>query len=323
MKASIENAASAIAPFVRMTPCRKSAAVGELFAGEAWLKLENLQETGSFKLRGVVNKVLSLTRDQRSRLLVAASTGNHGMAFAHAVDHFGLRGRLFVPQTASKVKQELLRATGIPFEKVGKNCVEAEEHAHAFSVAGGHVWISPYNDLEVVRGQGTVGVETVMQLHRFDTVLVPVGGGGLISGIAAYLKEVDPKIQIYGCQPRNSCVMAQSVQAGEIIQADETPTLSDGTAGGIEPGSVTFDLCRRFVDDFILVDETDIERAIRLLYHREKLAVEGAASLPVAGLLKDPESFRGRKVVAVLSGSRIDPTTLRRLGCGGTSEDQA
>lgn len=306
-----------------MTPCRSSAALSDLIAGEAWLKLENMQETGSFKLRGVVNKVLSLTREQRRRLLVAASTGNHGMAFAHAVDIFGLRGRLFIPRTASKIKVDLLRSTGIPFEMVGENCVEAEEHAHAFARDGGHVWISPYNDLEVVRGQGTVGVDLMMQLVQFDTVLVPVGGGGLISGIAAYLKAVDPKVRICGCQPRNSCVMAQSVEAGEIIEADETPTLSDGTAGGIEPGSVTFDLCRRLVDEFILLDEADIQRAICLLYEREKLAVEGAASLPVAALLNAPESFRGRKVVAVLSGCRIDPTTLRRLGCGDTSGDQA
>ncbi|MDX2437684.1 MAG: pyridoxal-phosphate dependent enzyme, partial [Acidobacteriota bacterium] len=158
MRASIENAAGAIAPFVRKTSCRASAVLSEMAACEVFLKLENLQETGSFKLRGVINKVLSLTEDQSNRLLVAASTGNHGMAFAHAVELFNLQGKLFIPRTASRVKVDLLRDTGVPFEMVGDNCVEAEEHAHAFARAGGHVWISPYNDLEVIRGQGTVGV---------------------------------------------------------------------------------------------------------------------------------------------------------------------
>ena len=323
MRVAIESAASAIAPFVKRTPCRSSAALSELVGGEVHLKLENLQESGSFKLRGVINKVLSLTADQSSRLLVAASTGNHGLAFAHAVDLFGLEGKLFIPRTASRVKVDLLRGTGISFEMVGDNCIEAEEHAHAFSRAGDHVWISPYNDLEVVHGQGTVGVELTNQLDGIDAVLVPVGGGGLISGIAAYVKAFAPEIQVIGCQPRNSCVMFQSLEAGEIVEAEETPTLSDGTAGGIEEGSLTFDLCRRFVDDFILLDETEIERAICFLYENEAMAVEGAAALSVAAVMNNGERFAGQRVVAVLSGGRLDPVILRRLGCGGTNEASA
>jgi threonine dehydratase len=320
VRAAIESAASAIAPFVRETPCRSSAALSELSGGEVHLKLENLQETGSFKLRGVVNKVLSLSADQTSRLMVAASTGNHGMAFAHAVDRFGLRGKLFIPRTVSRVKVDLLRGSGIPFEMVGDNCIEAEEHAHAFARAGDHVWISPYNDLEVVHGQGTVGVELMNQLDGVDAVLVPVGGGGLVSGISAYLKAVDPKIQVIGCQPRNSCVMFQSLEAGEIVEAEETPTISDGTAGGIEAGSVTFDLCQQFVDDFVLLDESGIERAICLLYEKEAMAVEGAAALAVAALMSSGRRFAGLRVVAVVSGGRVDPEIFRRLGCGGRHE---
>jgi len=323
VRAAIENAASAIAPFIKRTPCRSSAALSELVGGEVHLKLENLQESGSFKLRGVINKVLSLTADQSSRLLVAASTGNHGLAFAHAVDLFGLEGKLFIPRTASKVKVDLLRGSGIPFEMVGENCIEAEQHAHDFARTGDHVWISPYNDLEVVHGQGTVGVELTHQLAGIDAVLVPVGGGGLISGIAAYLKAFNRNIQVIGCQPRNSCVMLQSLEAGEIVEAEERPTLSDGTAGGIEEGSVTFDLCRRFVDDFILLDETEIGRAICFLHKTEAMAVEGAAALSVAAVMNNGERFAGQRVVSVLSGSRLDPTILRRLGCGGTDEVSA
>jgi len=323
MKAAIETAAGAIAPYVRETPCRSSAALSRLTGSDVHLKLENLQESGSFKLRGVVNKVVSLNADQSGRLLVAASTGNHGLAFAHAVGLFGRKGKLFIPRTASRIKVDLLRSTGIPFETVGENCIEAEAHAHAFSRTGGHVWISPYNDLEVVHGQGTVAVELTRQLEGIDAVLVPVGGGGLISGIAAYLKAFDRDIQVIGCQPRNSCVMSQSVAAGKIVEAEEAPTISDGTAGGIEPGSVTFDLCRRFVDDFILLEEKEIERAICFLYENEGMAVEGAAALAVAAIMNNGARFAGRRVVAVLSGSRLDPTILRRLGCGRTHEVEA
>jgi len=323
VRAAIENAASAIAPFVRRTPCRRSLALSELVAADVYVKLENLQESGSFKLRGVVNKVLSLTADRSGLLMVAASTGNHGMAFAHAVDLFGLRGKLFIPRTASRVKVDLLRRSGIPFEMVGDNCIEAEVHAREFARTGDHVWISPYNDLEVVHGQGTVGVELWQQLDRVDAVLVPVGGGGLISGIAAYLKAVDPKIQVIGCQPRNSCVMFESLEAGTIVQAEEAPTIADGTAGGIEDDSVTFNLCRRYVDDFILLDEAEIERAICLLYEHEATAAEGAAALTVAAVMNSGRRFAGLQVVAVVSGSRLDPAILRRLGCGEHPEGQA
>ncbi|MDX2437361.1 MAG: pyridoxal-phosphate dependent enzyme, partial [Acidobacteriota bacterium] len=196
----------------------------------------------------------------------------------------------------------------------------AEEHAHAFARAGGHVWISPYNDLEVIRGQGTVGVELTQQLDGIDAVLVLVGGGGLISGIAAYLKAINKNIQVIGCQPRNSCVMFESIGAGKIVQSEEKPTISDGTAGGIEKGSVTFDLCRRFVDGFILLDEPEIERAVCSLWRSEAMAVEGAAALAVAAVMKSNRRFAGQRVVAVISGSRIDPTLLSRLGCGENHE---
>ena len=143
------------------------------------------------------------------------------------------------------------------------------------------MWISPYNDLEVVHGQGTVAVELVEQLENIDAVLVPVGGGGLISGIACYLNAVDPSIEMIGCQPANSCVMYESIKAGEILDIESLPTISDGTAGGIESGSVTFDLCRRHVDSFILLEEAEIAAAMRFLHEKEGVTVEGAAALSI------------------------------------------
>ena len=310
MKDAIQAARARIAPYVLRTPCRETAALGEMIGGKVFLKLENLQITGSFKLRGVTNKILSLSESDRDRLLVTASTGNHAAAFAHAVAEFGLRGKLFMPRSAAPVKVAAMGATGIPFELVGEDCVEAEVHAHEFARANGFVWISPYNDPEVVHGQGTIAVELLEQLETFDTLLAPVGGGGLISGIAGYLKAVDPSIEVIGCQPVNSCVMYESIKAGEIVDIESLLTVSDGTAGGIEPGSITFDICRRLVDDFILLEEAEIIAAMRFLRDEEGLSIEGAAALPVAAVLKDRARFASRRTALIVSGGRVDETTL-------------
>ena len=193
---------------------------------------------------------------------------------------------------------------------MGEDCIEAEVYAHDFARDNDFVWISPYNDLEVVHGQGTIAVELVEQLETIDVVLAPVGGGGLISGIAGYLKAVAPSIEVIGCQPVNSCVMYESVEAGEIVDIESLPTVSDGTAGGIEKGSVTFDLCRRLVDDFILLEEAEIIAAMRFLHDKEGLSIEGAAALPVAAVLKDSARFAGRRTALIVSGGRVDEKTL-------------
>jgi threonine dehydratase len=316
MKDSIQAVGKRIAPYVLKTPCRETAALGELIGGTVFLKLENLQTTGSFKLRGVVNKILSLSESDASRLLVTASTGNHGAAFAHALELFGLRGKLFMPETSSAIKIENICSAGVPFELVGEDCVEAEVHAREFARDNNFVWISPYNDLEVIHGQGTIAVELLEQLETFDVVLAPVGGGGLISGIAGYLKAVDPSMEVIGCQPVNSCVMYESIEAGEIVDIESSPTVSDGTAGGIEPGSITFDLCRRLVDDFILLEEAEIIAAMRLLHDEEGLSIEGAAALPVAAVLKDRARFAGRRTALIVSGGRVDEKTLDMVVAG-------
>ena len=313
MKAVIEETSRRIAPHVCRTECRSAPALSDKVGAEVHLKLENLQDSGSFKLRGVINKVLSLTEEDSQKLLVAASTGNHGAAFAHALQLFGLRGKLFMPKTSAAVKVENVRSTGVPFELVGEDCIEAEAHAAAFARSGGHVWISPYNDLDVVHGQGTVAVELMEQLEGVDTVLAPVGGGGLMSGIAAYLNAVDPSIEVIGCQPLNSCVMYESIKAGEILDIESLPTISDGTAGGIESGSITFDLCRRHVDDFILLEEAEIIAAMRFLHEMEGVTLEGAAALSSAAALKERRRFAGRRIALIVSGGRVDEATMDKV----------
>ena len=313
MRAVIEETSRRIAPHVCRTECRSAPALSDKVGAEVHLKLENLQHSRSFKLRGVINKILSLSKADSQKLLVAASTGNHGAAFAHALELFGLRGKLFMPKTSAAVKVENVRSTGVPFELVGEDCIEAEAHAAAFARSGGHVWISPYNDLDVVHGQGTVAVELMEQLEGVDTVLVPVGGGGLMSGIAAYLNAVDPSIEVIGCQPTNSCVMYESIKAGEILDMESLPTISDGTAGGIESGSITFDLCRRHVDDFILLEEAEIVAAMRFLHEMEGVTIEGAAALSSAAVLKERRRFAGRRIALIVSGGRVDEATMDKV----------
>jgi threonine dehydratase len=309
----IELAAKRIEPHIYRTECRRSGVLSDIAGGEVFLKLENNQHSGSFKLRGVVNKILSLSEVESKKLLITASTGNHGAAFAHAVKLFDLQGKLFMPETAAQVKIENLRTAGIPFELVGDDCVIAEAHAAAFARDNGHVWISPYNDLEVVHGQGTVAVELAEQMEKIDAVVVPVGGGGLIGGIAGYLEAVDPSIEVIGCQPVNSSAMFESVQAGEIVDIESLPTISDATAGGIEKGAITLEMCRRLVDEFLLLEEEEIMNAMRFLHEEEDLTVEGAAAMPAAAVLREPTRFAGRRVALVVSGGRIDERTFSRV----------
>jgi threonine dehydratase len=302
-----------IRPHIRETLLEQSPFLSQQCGGDVHLKLENLQITGSFKLRGAVNKLLSLSEQERARGIVTASTGNHAAAMAYALARFGCAGVIYVPHDASQAKVDRLLHLGANLEFAGDDCVDTELHARRIAEKSGMVYLSPYNDPKVVGGQGTAGMELERQLDSIDAVLVPVGGGGLIAGIAGYLKAFHPSIEIVGCQPKNSPVMYRSVQAGQIVEMDSLPTLSDGTAGGIEPGAITFEMCRDLVDDFILVSEEEIRGAIRTLVESHSLLVEGAAALTVAALDRAAQRFDGRRVVLILSGAKISVETLRSV----------
>lgn len=313
MKNAVLEAHARIEPHIRLTECRRSAVLSEVAGADVWLKLENTQLSGSFKLRGVMNRLLTLAPDEKGKRLVAASTGNHGAAFAHGVTRLGLEGLLFLPRNTVAKKLEAIKASGIPYELVGDDCVETENHAHAHAEANGLVWVSPYNDPAIVAGQGTIGLELREQVADLDTVLIPVGGGGLAGGIGAFIKAVAPSTRIIGCEPTASAVMHESVKAGRIVEMESLPTLSDATAGGIEEGSITFDLCRKYVDSYDLLDEDEIAAAIRFLHDEEELTVEGGAALPVAVMLRRPEALRGKTVALVITGSKIDEAVLERV----------
>jgi threonine dehydratase len=193
----------------------------------------------------------------------------------------------------------------------GHDPAETEIHARAYAADERLCFVSPYNDPLIIGGQGTIGVELERQLESFDAVFVALGGGGLISGIAGYLKSVRPEVRVVACSPQNSAVMMRSVEAGKILELPSAPTLSDGTAGGVEPGAITFELCRELVDDYVAVTEDEIAESLRVFLRTHPMLIEGAAAVAVAALLRASEKFVGKDVVILLCGANIGPETLK------------
>jgi threonine dehydratase len=310
-------AAERIRPHVKETMVERSEILAAAAGGQdtaVWLKCENLQHTGSFKLRGACNKVLTLPPDVLARGVVAASTGNHGRGVAHALGVVGARGTIYLPTTVAAGKLAALRRyPSVTLEHYHTDSDQTELHARKVAEESGRVYISPYNDCDVIAGQGTVGVELWRQCPRLDAVFVAVGGGGLISGIASYLKAVHPGIAIVGCWPEHAPSLYVSLQAGRIVPVAEKPTLSDGTAGGPEPGAVTFDLARELIDDCVLVSEAEIADAIRLVLVEHRLVIEGAAGVAVAAWRKTAARWAGKSVAIVLCGGNIAPARLRAV----------
>jgi threonine dehydratase len=313
LKKEAEKAERKIRKHIRETPLEYSPFFSQTGHSEVHLKLENMQLTGSFKLRGTMNKLLSLSKKERRTILVTASSGNHGTAFAYAVKKMGLRGIIYLPGHAPKVKVEAMKYYDVVLKFFGTDCVNTEEHAIREALKNNFKYIPPYNDLKIIGGQGTIGIELKKQLEKIDAVLVPVGGGGLISGIAGYLKSLDENIEIIGCLPENSPVMYESIKAGKIIEMESKPTISDGSAGGIEQGSITFDICKKYVNDFILVSEKEIKEAMKVVLEKHFMLIEGAGALSVACFMKAKERFKGKTVVLILSGSKISLEKLKEV----------
>jgi len=263
-----------------------------------------------------MSKVLSLSKKEREQGLVAASTGNHGLGVARAAAETGAKCTIFVPDNAAPSKVKAIKQYGaeIQYTKAGLSESISHNQARQYAKKRGMAWISPYNDLQVIAGQGTIGIELVGQLSDIDAVFVTVGGGGLISGIATYLRAVSPKTKIIGCLPENSAEMYHSVQAGRFATEESKETLSDGSAGGFEKDSVTFPLCQKLVDDWVLVSEDEIKHAIRLVLDEHHRAIEGSAGVAVAAYLKHKNTVGAYKnVVIVICGGNIATPTLRDI----------
>ena len=307
----VREAEERIRAHIRRTPLVRSETLSAASGRDVFLKLENLQVTGSFKVRGVLNKLLSLTDDERSRGVITASTGNHGLATAHAADLIGVAATIVLPETADPAKVDRLRERGVRIELRGAECAEAESWARSEGQRRGALYVPPYNDLDVIAGQGTVGLEVAQELGRVDEFFASVGGGGLIAGAAGFLVESGAGTKATGCLPKNSPVMYDSMKAGRIVESPIFPTLSDSTAGGIEPGAITFELCRRFVSGWVLVEEAEIREAMALIHEEHDLVVEGAAGVAVAGLRKSRRSgARGQTAVVVVCGGNVAPAVF-------------
>jgi threonine dehydratase len=306
-------AAQRISPFVRETPLDSSPYFSELTGANVFMKLENLQHTCSFKLRGAFNKLLTMSDEQKASGCVTASSGNHGAATAYALSKLGVTGIIFVPEQTSPTKLDAIKRSGGDVRLFGTDGVDTELHARQYAQDNGMTYISPYNDAEVIAGQGTIGVELARQLDNIDLVFIAVGGGGLISGVGSFLKSVKPSISIVACQPENSAVMTRSVEAGEILDMPSEPTLSDGTAGGIEPGAITFDICREVIDIYITVSEEQIAEAMRGFIDSHHQLLEGAAGVAIAGLMTTAGEIAGKNAAVIVCGGNISRETLKKV----------
>jgi len=302
-----------IRPYIRETILEYSTYLSQVGGANVHCKLENLQYTGSFKARGAMNKLLSLNPEELARGVVTASTGNHGLAMARSMRELNASGIVFVTENANPSKVQAIERLGAEVRYYGKDCLETEVYARRYAAQNHMTYIPPYNDPKVIGGQGTIGVELARQLDEIDAVFVSLGGAGLISGVATYLKSIHPDVRIIGCSPENSQVMIQSVKAGRILDLPSLPTLSDGTAGGIEPGSITFDLCRELVDEYVTVTEDEIRENLRLFIETHHMLIEGAAAVAVASYLKTRHRFAGSNVVIVICGANISPETLKEV----------
>jgi threonine dehydratase len=298
---------------IRRTPVEYSEPLSRETGAKVYVKWECDQTTGSFKLRGALNKLRTLSREDRAKGVVSASTGNHGLAISHATRLEGVGLKLFLPETVAEVKKRRIEEMGVDVEVRGASCDKAEAIARDFAARTGRVFVSPYNDWDIIFGAGTVGLELAADLARFDDVLVPVGGGGLIAGIAGGLKAGRPGARIIGVEPETSAFMAASIAAGRLVEIEEKKTIADAVAGGIEPGAITFPLCRDLVDRIEVVPEPLIAGGMARVYEHHGRMIEGAGALPFAALLHAPARWTGRTVVAVVSGGNIDPERFRRI----------
>jgi threonine dehydratase len=281
--------------------------------GEVWLKLDSMQTTSSFKFRGAVNKILSLTEAELDKGVVSASTGNYALAVAEAVRIRRRRATIYVAEDLEPSRLELLRSHGLDLVIHGKRPWDAEKEAQRVAEEQDKIYVSPYNDPIVVGGQGTCGYEISKQLPDLDVALFACGAGGLLTGSAGWLKSHNPEVEAFGVSPENSPVMYESVRANKIVEIDTFPTLADTCAGNVDTDNITLPLCQRYVEEIWLLTESEIEASIRLLFEQHRLVVEGSGALAAGGLLKHKERFKGKKVVATVCGRNINLEVFKRI----------
>ena len=304
---SILAANKRIRPHILATPLFPSTYLSNLSGGKVYLKLESEQHTGSFKARGALNKILATPEAEQVKGFITASTGNHAQGFARALQIAGAQGTIYLPETASSAKVAALKSYPAELKFHGTDPLSTELFAKAQAEKEDRIWVSPYNDPAIIAGQGTMAIEIFEQAPEpIDYVLGCVGGGGMMSGVATYLKTATPTTQIIGCLPENSPEMYLSVKKGEVVILEEAlDTLSDGSAGGLEEDAITYEICRDLIDDYCLATEEEIAAGIKFMANKHHKMVEGAAGVALASFLKQIDRYKDKTVVIIICGANI------------------
>ncbi|MCV9884092.1 threonine ammonia-lyase [Metabacillus halosaccharovorans] len=297
---------------VHTTPLDYSHTFSHLSQNEVYLKLENLQKTGSFKVRGSYNKLISLSKEDLHKGVVAASAGNHAQGVAYSSQMLGIPCTIVMPKGAPLSKVLATKQYGAEVILEGSVFDEALAYALEYCERMNGTFIHAFDDDEVIVGQGTVGLEILEQLPEVDAIICPVGGGGLIAGVAMTVKQVNPKVSVYGVQTLACPSMKQSLLHNKPVMVEATPTMADGIAVK-KPGQRNFDIIKEYVDDIVCVDEMEIARSMLMLLERNKLLVEGSGASPVAALLYEKLHIKGKKITAVLSGGNVDVHFISKI----------
>jgi threonine dehydratase len=309
----IEQAARDLRPYLSPTPLQYSRAFTDKARCHVHIKIESVQPIRAFKVRGALNKVMRMTREQQAAGVITASAGNHGLGVAFAAATFNIPATVYAPENANRLKIEAIRRLGARVVPAGRDYNGAYVEALAAQKETGATFLHAYDDADVIAGQGTIGLELLSDLPDFDTALIPIGGGGLISGMGLYLKERKPGVRVIGVEPTGADSMHRSLQAGQIVSLDRVSTIADGLAASA-PSRLTFELARRYVDEVLLVEDEEMLRAIRLLFEWEHLLAEPAGAAAVAALLNHYRPRPNERCVVLLSGANVtDEVMLRAL----------
>jgi len=316
----IQAAMGRIRDSIYLSPCARSEDFSQLTGNSVYLKLDNLQRTGAFKERGALNKLLTLTEVERSRGVIAASAGNHAQGLAYHAGRHGIRAQICMPLTTPLIKVSATKGYGAEVVLHGANYDEACEEAVRHSEQFGMTFVHPFDDEVVIAGQGTMGLEILQQVPDIEAVVAPIGGGGLIAGVACAIKETNPRVRVIGVQPARLPSMKVAIAEGHPVTLSPAPTIADGIAVR-RAGEKTLPLIQKYVDDIVTVDEEEIANAILLLLEREKTLAEGAGAAAIAALINHKTALSGKKVAALVCGGNIDVSLLSRIMERGLVKD--
>jgi threonine dehydratase len=309
---AIRESHQKIKDFVRKTPLIHSSYLSKLCDNKTYLKLENLQLTNAFKIRGALTRMLKLSTEEKNRGIITASSGNHAQGVALAARHLKIPTKIVIPRNISVAKLNKIKQYNVKIIQEG-DFDEIESIARKLSAQERLTYISPYNDLNIIEGQGTIALEIYQDLEDVDVIIIPIGGGGLISGIAFTAKALKPDIKIIGVQTKGASTMYNSWKAGKIIEVEEFNTIAEGLLGGLESNAITFEIIQNNVDEIVLVNEESVEKAIQLLWEKEGQIVEGAGATVVAFLIENTKKFKKKNVVGVISGGNIQDSLFKEI----------